>query len=132
MVQMIFASRLLYFYVSAIVFGVSSSGADTALTRLVGDFFGRRSIGALMGLLGLGWRIGASSGALVGGIIYDVTGKYETSFATAALCATIGIFLVFLIYHFRPELSTGTSLTQDKTIQEGNEWLHRPGSSLKK
>lgn len=105
MVEMMFAHRLTSFYIAALVFGASYNGADTATIRMAGDFFGRRSIGAIMGLTGLGFRIGASSGALVGGIIYDITGKYQVSFATAALCASVGVFLVFLIFRYKPVIS---------------------------
>ncbi len=105
MVEMMFAQRLTSFFIAAVVFGAGYNGADTATIKMAGDFFGRRSIGAVMGLTGLGFRIGASSGALVGGVIYDVTGKYQASFAIAALCALIGILLTLAIFRYKPVTS---------------------------
>ncbi len=109
MVEMMFARQLISFYIGGAVFGASYNGADTALVKMIGDFFGRRYIGALMGLLALGWRIGAASGPFLGGIIYDITSKYQASFITAALCTIVAIFFIFLAFHYKPSLNTQTA-----------------------
>ncbi len=106
MVAMMFAGSAMSFYVIAVFFGLGYTGGDTALVKLSGDFFGRRYIGAVMGLLGLGWRIGASIGALVGGIIFDLTQKYQVSFAVGAFCATLGLALVFVVFRLKPRMET--------------------------
>ncbi|MDZ4245938.1 MAG: MFS transporter [Dehalococcoidia bacterium] len=102
MVELMFARSLSSFIIAAIVFGAGFNGADTATIKMVGDFFGRRAIGAVMGLTGTGFRIGAASGALIGGAVYDATTSYQASFATAALCSMIAVALVFIIFRHKP------------------------------
>ncbi|MBI2934157.1 MAG: MFS transporter [Chloroflexi bacterium] len=97
------------FYVAGTVFGFGYTGADTALVKLTGDFFGRRFIGSVMGALGLGWRIGAGVGAVIGGIIFDLTRIYQASFVLASLCAAVGTILVFVIFHYKPEAKSAPS-----------------------
>ena len=48
------------------------------------ETFGVRAIGAVMGVLSLGWRFGAALGPTTAGFIYDATGTYVLAFALAA------------------------------------------------
>ncbi len=102
MVAMIFSRAAMGFYVAGTIFGLGYTGADTALVKLSGDFFGRRYIGAIIGLLGLGFRIGASLGAVLGGIIFDLSKKYQASFIAGGLCTAAGIVLIFVIFRYKP------------------------------
>ncbi len=104
MLAMVWASQALAFYAAATIFGFGYTGTDTAVVKMSGDFFGRRFIGAIMGTLGIGWRIGASVGALVGGFIFDLTGKYRMSFLAGAISAVLAIVLIFIIFRHKPEL----------------------------
>ncbi|MDP2718809.1 MAG: MFS transporter [Dehalococcoidia bacterium] len=113
MIGLAFARTLPVFYVTAIFFGATYTGADTALVKMVGDFFGRRYVGGLMGLLALGWRIGASSGALIGGLAYDITGRYQSSFAIGASSGVIAAILMFIIFKYKPAAFPGYSQSQN-------------------
>lgn len=102
MMAMVFAVKVTTFYAAATIFGLGYTGSDTALVKMSGDFFGRRFIGVIMGLLGLGWRIGASLGALLGGMIFDLTGKYQASFLAGAVSAAAALCLIFIIFRHKP------------------------------
>jgi hypothetical protein len=56
--------------------------------------FGLRAIGAIMGILTLGWRCGAALGPAVAGFVYDATGSYAIPFGAApvAVVASWGLF----------------------------------------
>lgn len=104
MAGMVFARSPVAFYAAGAVFGMGYTGADTALVKLVGDFFGLRAVGAIMGALAVGWRIGASLGAIMGGIIFDITRRYEASFMAGSLCALAGVALIFILFRCKPQL----------------------------
>ena len=64
--------------------GLSAAGSDTTLVKGAVETFGVRSIGAVMGVLSLGWRCGAALGPTAAGFIYDATGTYVLAFGLAA------------------------------------------------
>ena len=54
------------------------------------DYFGRSSIGLIMGLSSIIVLAGQMSGPLIAGIIADATGNYRAGFTTVALLAGLG------------------------------------------
>ena len=65
-------------------FGLSAAGSDTTVVKGAVETFGVRAIGAVMGVLSLGWRFGAALGPTTAGFIYDATGTYVLAFGLAA------------------------------------------------
>ena len=59
------------------------------ITILVGDIFGMRSLGAIMGMIGVGFNLGAAIGPATGGFIFHMSGNYFMAFAAG----TISIFI---------------------------------------
>lgn len=76
-------------------FGFGFAGADTVFVKAVPDVFGLRALGAIMGVLGLGWRCGAALGPAIAGFISDATGSYALPFgaAPAAIAASLALYL---------------------------------------
>jgi len=74
--------------------GLSAAGSDSTLVKGAIETFGVRAIGAVMGILTLGWRGGAALGPTTAGFIYDVAGSYTLAFALAAgaLALSLGCF----------------------------------------
>ena len=66
-------------------FGAGFAAADTMIAKAIPDVFGMRAIGAIMGVLTLGWRAGAALGPVGAGFLYDVTGSYAVPFGAAPL-----------------------------------------------
>jgi MFS transporter, OFA family, oxalate/formate antiporter len=79
---------------SLMVLGVGFAASDTMLAKAVPDVFGTRSLGAILGVLNLGWRFGAALGPATAGFLYDVTGSYAIPFGAApfAVLASWGLF----------------------------------------
>jgi MFS family permease len=78
------------------VFGAGFAASDTMITRLIPDVFGLRAIGAIMGVLTLGWRCGAALGPAIAGFVYDATGSYAVPFGAAPIAVVASWVLVNL------------------------------------
>jgi MFS family permease len=57
------------------------------------DYFGRKSIGMILGLSAMLTAVGQVSGPLLAGIMGDATGTYDLGFTVLALIAGAGTFL---------------------------------------
>jgi OFA family oxalate/formate antiporter-like MFS transporter len=86
---LVWARQLWMLYLFAIPFGATFGGSSAMVTALVGDIFGMRNLGAIMGILIAGFALGAAIGPAIGGYVFDVSGQYFMAFAAA----TISIFL---------------------------------------
>ena len=64
-------------------FGAGFAAADTMIAKVIPDVFGVRAIGAIMGVLTLGWRSGAALGPAAAGFLYDASGSYAVPFGAA-------------------------------------------------
>jgi MFS family permease len=79
-----------------VVFGIGFAASDTMITRVIPDVFGLRAIGAIMGLLTLGWRCGAAMGPAVAGFVYDARGSYAVPFGVAPVVVIVSWVLFSL------------------------------------
>jgi MFS transporter, OFA family, oxalate/formate antiporter len=79
---------------SLIALGAGFAASDTILAKAVPDVFGTRALGAILGVLNLGWRLGAALGPATAGFLYDATGSYAIPFGAApfAVLASWGLF----------------------------------------
>ena len=94
MVWLIWAQELWALYLFAIVFGVGDGGFYSPSTAMVGDIFGLRNIGVLMGVLAAAWGIGAAVGPAMGGLIFDTNRSYFFAFLAGALAVMLATVLV--------------------------------------
>ena len=92
MTWLIWSQDLWMFYLFAVVYGFGYGGIDPPIAALIGEIFGLRSLGVIMGALIVGWAIGAAIGPAVGGIIFDVSKSYFMAFLIGAL-AMLGVAL---------------------------------------
>jgi MFS family permease len=79
---------------SLVALGAGFAAVDTMLAKAVPDVFGTRALGAILGVLNLGWRCGAALGPSAAGFLYDLTGSYTIPFGAAplAVLASWGLF----------------------------------------
>jgi len=79
---------------SLVVFGVGFAAGDTIIAKVIPDVFGMRAIGAIMGVLTLGWRCGAALGPAAAGFLYDAAGSYTIPFGAAPVAVLVswGLF----------------------------------------
>ena len=81
---------------SLIAFGVGFAASDNMVAKAVPEVFGLRAIGAVMGVLTLGWRLGAAIGPAAAGFLYDATGAYTLSFGAAPVAVAVSWLLFSL------------------------------------
>jgi MFS family permease len=81
---------------SLVAFGAGFAGSDTMVAKVIPEVFGLRAIGAIMGVLTLGWRLGAAIGPAAAGFLYDLTGSYTLPFGAAPLAVLVswGLFML--------------------------------------
>ena len=97
MVWLIWAQDLWMLYLFAIVYGLANGGLLSSITALLGDTFGLGKIGSILGVLDVGWAIGAATGPFVGGVIFDINNSYSVTFLLgAAAMATVALLIVLI------------------------------------
>lgn len=82
----------LYLYVVLFGFGAAAWPLGSAL---IGEYFGRQNYATIQGSsrpLAQGGRV---VGAMLGGVVFDITGRYEPAFLLTAIALFIGVVLLF-------------------------------------
>jgi len=102
MIWLIGSRGLWMLYLFGIVFGFSNGGIDPSIAALVGETFGLRRIGAVMGTLQAAWGIGIAIGPATGGLIFDMNGSYFMAFLTGALGMVIVALFITLTKQDKP------------------------------
>jgi MFS family permease len=85
MLWLIGSTEVWMFYVFAVVYGIGYGGLDPPIVSLIGDAFGLRRVGLIMGSLIIGWGLGAAAGPFLAGLIFDMSNSYSVAFLVAAL-----------------------------------------------
>lgn len=84
-------------YLFAVVFGIAYGGCAVAESPLAAGLFGLSSHGLILGVLVLGFSIGAAIGPLVAGYIFDTTGSYKVAFLILAAVSIIGLIITLFL-----------------------------------
>jgi MFS family permease len=88
------ASSFTTLYLFAIVFGFFY-GLNVALwSAILGDFYGRPSVGSLYDILSIGIGVAGGVGPLLFGRIYDARGSYDIAFLISAIVLVLGAILI--------------------------------------
>ena len=77
----------------AILHGTAWGLRGPFMQAIRADYFGRRSIGMILGLSSLIIAIGQIGGPMVAGLFADATGDYRTGFTVLAIVAGLGSVL---------------------------------------
>ncbi|HJV56224.1 MAG TPA: MFS transporter [Methylomirabilota bacterium] len=93
---------------SLTAFGAGFAASDTVVAQVVPQVFGLRALGAIMGILTLGWRCGAAAGPALAGFLYDLTGSYRIPFGLAPLGVLLS-WALFLLATARPRPRRATT-----------------------
>jgi len=99
------STSLWMLYIFAAVFGAANGGLAPPLLAIVGDTFGVRHIGAIFGILEVGWAAGAAVSPVLAGYIFDITGSYYSAFLLGMLAMLIIVVLLLLLR--APTVKTG-------------------------
>jgi len=73
------------FYLFSIAFGFGYGGCVPLFPAVVGDWFGQKSHGSILGAISISLGIGGSIGPLLAGYVYDTTGSYNIAIIIGAV-----------------------------------------------
>ncbi len=96
MLWLAWSQDLWMLYLFGVIYGLAFGGFDTSVAALVGDTFGLRNIGMIMGTLNIAWGIGSAVGPAMAGVVFDVKGNYSIAFLAVALAMLTIALLVAL------------------------------------
>jgi len=85
------------FCLVASLFGFGIGGAAPPMVSIVAEFFGLRSVGVIMGLLGVGWAAGCALGTFFGDYIFDISSSYILAFITGGILTIIAAVIVLFL-----------------------------------
>ena len=88
------------FYVS-VAWGIASGGIPVVGSMMIGEYFGRRSFGALTGLTGPFRTAAMGLGPALGALLVNSTGAYTAIFAVAVTSYAIAVALNYSVRHPR-------------------------------
>jgi len=87
------------------------TGTMSLSSALIADFFGRRSVGSVFGVIFVIHQTGSALGSWLGGVLFETTGGYGAAFAASALlliAASIVSLTIDERWRTRPALSPAT------------------------
>ena len=83
--------------VFAIFFGMGSGGGAVLVPLLIGECFGLRAFGKVLGLVMISATLGAASGPVLTGWIFDVTGSYTLAFVLDIVAFTTAAVVFYCV-----------------------------------
>jgi len=96
LLMLTYATHPLEIAAFAIFHGVAWGLRGPFMQAICADYFGRNSIGMILGLSAAIIALGQIAGPLVAGVLADMTGDYKTGFTVLALIAASGSVLFLL------------------------------------
>lgn len=87
--------------VFVLAFGLSAGARGPIITTLMAKNFAGKGLASIYGAANLGQGIGAATGAFGAGLLYDVTGGYNTGFALCTVFTFLGAALFWLVPEIR-------------------------------
>ncbi len=94
---LLWAKELWSLYLFALVYGFGQGGFAPAMSALLGDTFGLRRIGSIIGFVDVGFSIGAAVGPLIGGLVFDISNSYSVAFVYGASVLLMAGLLISLV-----------------------------------
>ncbi len=84
-------------YVFVIFYALGYGGKASALPGLVGDVFGIKSLGMVMGLIATAFGTSSAIGAPLGGWVFDHMHSYRLAFLFGAVSYVLGVICTFMV-----------------------------------
>jgi len=84
-----------------LTFGLSAGARGPIITTLMARIFAGRGQASIYGASNLGQGLGAAVGAFGSGLLFDLTGGYNTGFVLCTLFTFIGAALFWLVPEIR-------------------------------
>ncbi len=90
-------SSLWMFYVLGSIFGFGLGATIPIRMSMVPELFGTKSVGILIGILGIAWAAGGISGPFLAGYIFDLSQSYDIAFLAGTLLIIMGMVATYFL-----------------------------------
>ena len=104
----IISLALMQLYPSAILlilfivgFGLSAGARGPIITTLMAEIFSGKGLASIYGATNLGQGLGAATGALLAGLLFDLTGDYNFGFLLCSIFTFLGAILFWTVPQIR-------------------------------
>jgi len=87
--------NLFFIYVYAVLFGISSGAAISAMPIMMGAYYGRAHYAQIMGFLFALQTLAGAAGPAIAGAIYDATASYTQAFYLLTGLSILGLICAF-------------------------------------
>jgi len=95
MVALTYATSIIELVLFAVAHGLAWGVRGPFMQAIRADYFGRRSIGMILGISATIAAIGQTIGPVIAGMLGDLTGNYEMGFNVISAIAVLGAFAFF-------------------------------------
>ena len=92
-----FADRLWMLYLFACVHGFAHGGFFALIAPILADYFGTRDQGVILGIVIFISNLGSSSGPILAGYVFDVSGSYQVFFMLLTVLSLAGLGAAVLL-----------------------------------
>jgi MFS family permease len=92
-----FAQDAWMFYLFAVLFGIGFGGEMTAFPIINRQYYGSAPVGTTYGWQMMGAGLGMASGALLGGMLRDLTGDFTATVALSLTLSMVGVISILLL-----------------------------------
>ncbi len=92
-----FAQDAWMFYLFAVLFGIGFGGEMTAFPIINRQYYGRAPVGTTYGWQMMGAGLGMASGALLGGLLRDLTGDFNYTMALSLVLSLAGVASIMFL-----------------------------------
>ncbi|WP_181350439.1 MFS transporter [Thalassobacillus sp. CUG 92003] len=105
----------------AILFGLVDFATITPTSVLATEYFKQHSVGFTLGLLSLSHQVGAALGAYIPGVLYNLTGGYNTAFVSAIVLLLMATLLSLVLPETKQQSVSQYSGIKSITSNSKNE-----------
>lgn len=102
LVALVFATGQVWLYIITGIYGFGYGGISAAVPKLASEYYGVRSLGALLGIIQLAFAAGGAVGGPLAGYIFDRTGSYASAFVVLALLVGVAFLLCLSLQAPKP------------------------------
>ncbi len=94
-------SSMVFLVLFIIGFGLSAGARGPIITTLMAEIFAGKGLASIYGATNLGQGIGAATGAILAGFLFDLTGGYNFGFILCSIFTFCGALLFWVIPEIR-------------------------------
>ena len=92
-----FAQEAWMFYLFAVLFGIGFGGEMSAFPIINRQYYGSAPVGTTYGWQMMGAGLGMASGAMLGGLLRDLTGSFTTTMILSLVLSGVGVVSILVL-----------------------------------